>query len=100
MYFHKLSHRAWKENFQTSGTFLVSDCLKLDDTVVDRITNQAAKEVLTVRERIVELLRSGKWVAGDQFRIKTVSVQIDGARTRIRSVLGKGTELNKRFFAF
>lgn len=66
---------------------LQRDGIKLDDSVVDRISSQAAKELLTVRERNVELLRSGKLVAGNELEGKTVSVQIDGARTRIRSVL-------------
>jgi len=66
---------------------LQRDGIKLDDSVVDRISSQAAKELLTVRERNVELLRSGKLVAGNELESKTVSVQIDGARTRIRSVL-------------
>jgi len=35
----------------------------------------------------VELLRSGELVAGNELESKTVSVQIDGARTRIRSAL-------------
>ena len=66
---------------------LQRDGIKLDDSVVDRISNQAAKELLTVRERNLELLRSGELVAGNELEGKTVSVQIDGARTRIRSVL-------------
>jgi len=65
------------------------DGIKLDDSVVDRISSQAARELLTVRERNLELLQSGKLVAGDELAGKTVSVQIDGARTRIRSVLEK-----------
>jgi len=45
---------------------LQRDGIKLDDSVVDRISSQAAKELLTVRERNVELLRSGKLVAGNE----------------------------------
>jgi len=48
---------------------------------------QAAKKLLTVRERNLELLRSGELLAGNELEGKTVSAQIDGARTRIRSVL-------------
>jgi len=53
---------------------LQRDGIKLDDSVVDRISSQAAKELLTVRERNVELLRSGKLVAGNELEGKTVSV--------------------------
>lgn len=63
------------------------DGIKLDDSVVDRISSQAAKELITVRERNVELLLSGELVAGNELEGKTISVQIDGARTRIRNIL-------------
>lgn len=63
------------------------DGIKLDDSVVDRISSQAAKELITVRERNVELLLSGELVAGNELVGKTISVQIDGARTRIRNIL-------------
>lgn len=66
---------------------LQRDGIKLDDSVVDRISSQAAKELLTVRERNVELLQSEELAAGDELVGKTISVQIDGARTRIRGAL-------------
>ncbi len=66
---------------------LQRDGIKLDDSVVDRISSQAARELLTVRERNVELLQSGELASGDELEGKTISVQIDGARTRIRSLL-------------
>ena len=54
---------------------LQRDVITLDDSVVDQISGQAAKELLTVRERNVELLRSGELVAGNELEGKTVSVK-------------------------
>jgi hypothetical protein len=63
------------------------DGIKLNEGVIDRISSQAAKELVTVRQRNLELMQSGELVAGNELEGKTISVQIDGARTRIRSGL-------------
>lgn len=63
------------------------DGIKLDRSVIDRIVTKAGSEHLTVRERMLEQFDNGTMAAGDEFAGQTVSVQVDGGRTRTRSEL-------------
>jgi len=49
------------------------------------IVYQFGRELLTVRERLMEQFERGEMTAGNEFAGKTVSIQIDGGRTRTRS---------------
>lgn len=63
------------------------DGIKLDKSVIDRISSRAAQELLTVRQRDIEQFHSGTLTSTGELVGKRVSVQIDGGRTRIRGVL-------------
>jgi hypothetical protein len=70
---------------------LLRDGVVLDKSTVDRISSRAAQELLTVRERDLQAFRDGTLQVTDDLAGKTVSVQIDGGRTRTRV---PGIELN------
>jgi hypothetical protein len=63
------------------------DGIKLDRNVIDRIVTKAGSEQLTLRERMLSEFESGKMEAGNEFEGQTVSIQVDGGRTRTRSEL-------------
>ncbi|MCY3011516.1 MAG: hypothetical protein NTY42_17045 [Planctomycetota bacterium] len=63
------------------------DGIKLDRNMVDRIVTQSGSEMLTVRERMLDEFESGAMAPGNEFEGQTVSIQIDGGRTRTRSEL-------------
>lgn len=68
---------AWSE-LQREG-------IKLDKNVIDRIVTQAGKELLTLRERMLQQFEEGDMLPGKDFHGKRISVQVDGGRTRTRS---------------
>ena len=63
---------------------LERDGVVLDKSAVDRISSRAAQELLTVRERDLQAFRDGTLQVTGELTGKTVSVQIDGGRTRTR----------------
>jgi hypothetical protein len=63
------------------------DGIKLDRNVIDRIVTKAGSEHLTLRERMLEEFESGKMEPGNELEGQTVSIQVDGGRTRTRSEL-------------
>jgi len=63
---------------------LERDGVVLDKSTVDRISSRAAQELLTVRNRDLQAFRDGTLQATTELAGKTVSVQIDGGRTRTR----------------
>lgn len=70
---------------------LLRDGIKLPRNVVDRIVTKAGMEQLTVRERMLEEFESGQMEPGSEFEGKTVSIQVDGGRTRTRSELERSS---------
>lgn len=63
---------------------LSRDSLELDPKTIDRIAFQCGKEFLTVRERQLADFRDGTLVCTNEMQGKSISVQIDGGRTRTR----------------
>lgn len=63
------------------------DGIKLERNMIDRIVTNTGSEMLTVRERMLEVFESGKMEPGNEFEGQTVSIQLDGGRTRTRSEL-------------
>ena len=65
--------------------------LKLNVKAVRRITNQCGEDLLKLRKAQLMQWRAGKLPAGQEFKGKCVTVQIDGGRTKIRKALRKAT---------
>lgn len=61
--------------------------VKIDVKTVRRIANQCGDSLLSLREHELELFRAGTLPMGTEFVGKSISVQFDGGRTRLRGPL-------------
>lgn len=68
---------------------LLRDGIKLPASVIDRIVTKAGMEQLTQRQRMLQEFESGQMEPGNEFAGQTVSIQVDGGRTRTRSELNR-----------
>lgn len=71
-------------SFQTARDELARDGVPLNIKEVRRIALQQGFELLTTRQRDLELYRAGQMPRGTQLRGKRVGVAIDGGRVRTR----------------
>jgi hypothetical protein len=72
---------------------LARDGVQLDAKAVQRITYQCGDGLLALRRHRIQLFRQGKLSTGDTLAGRRVSVQIDGARMKIRGEMKPKTAI-------
>jgi hypothetical protein len=70
--------------------------LALDEKATHRIANELGTQMLAARTRDLMRFREGKLPAGDEWTGKRIAVEIDGGRTRTRTIVQKTKLKGKR----